>query len=339
MPPGGARLGYDHWEAFNFHVQFRNPYYYTDDPTRRIWEGYETDMETARAIAFMRERRARREPFLLMVAPHPPHPPFRRDWCPPGYLEKIPRELAWAPNVPKDHALRRSPLKARCYFAMAKNVDDNVGRLLRFLEESGLGEETIFVFTADHGEMLGSHNRMNKMVPYAESVNIPMIIRWPGHVPAGRRTGALHGPLDHMPTLCRLAGLEAPDTADGMDLSPVVLGRGGADRDALLMATYVSHWNHFQTGTRWPEWRGIKTRRHTYARWLDGREELYDNLADPHQLRDLASGRRDEKTLAWMRARLKELLAEAHDQFLPGTAYGEWYDEERNLLRTGLGPV
>ena len=72
---------------------------------------------------------------------------------------------------------------------MAKNFDDSLGRVLDFLDKSGLAENTILVLTSDHGDMLGSHGRENKMVPYREAVNIPCIIRWPGRIPAGRRGG------------------------------------------------------------------------------------------------------------------------------------------------------
>jgi arylsulfatase A-like enzyme len=222
---------------------------------------------------------------------------------------------------------------------MSKNVDDNVARLLTFLDEAGLSADTIVVLTADHGEMLGSHNRMNKMVPYREAVRIPLVVRWPGHVPAGIRSDALYAPIDHMPTVCRLAGLDVPRTADGTDLSREVLGRGDVHRDAVLMMNYVSHWDYFDSGTNWPEWRGIKTKQHTYVKWLAGPEELYDDGADPYQMDNLAEGQRDLPTLRKMRARLKDLLAKAHDEFLPGTAYADWYDDERNLVRTALGPV
>ena len=65
---------------------------------------------------------------------------------------------------------------------MAKNFDDNLGRLMDFLDRSGLSENTILVVTSDHGEMFGSHGRRNKMVPYREAVNIPCIVRWPGRI-------------------------------------------------------------------------------------------------------------------------------------------------------------
>jgi len=338
VPPGPQRQGYDYWAAFNFHSTFRNAFYYRDTPKRLIMPRYETDSEMDMAIEYMRTRVHSRRPFFLMVAPHPPHPPWRPDACPRGCLDRVKPVLDWRPNVGENRgSANHDP---RCYYAMIVNVDDNMGRLMRFLDESGLAENTILVFTADHGEMLGSHNRFNKMVPYEEAVSVPLIIRWPRRTPAGARTDCLYTPMDHMPTLLSLAGIPVPDAADGMDLSAVTLGRRGPQQESALMMNYVAHWDYFDSGTQWPEWRGVRTKSHTYVKWLkDGREELYGNLADPYQMRNLAEGEKDVDTLKKMRARLKELLAEAHDEFLPGTSYADWYDDRRNLVRTALGPV
>jgi len=339
VPPGPSRLGYDHWQAYNFHTAFNLPWYYGDEPRKLLMPGYETDGETGLAIDFMTECREVGEPFMLTVAPHPPHPPFTPRVCPPGYLEQIPDELHHPPNVPADHLRRTDPLALRCYLAMCRNADDNVGRIIDFLDASGLSDDTIVVLTSDHGEQHGSHGMINKMVPYAESVDIPLIMRWPGRIAGGATSTELFTPMDHMATLCGLTGFDVPETSDGLDLSGAVLGRGGTGRDAALMMNYSSHWDFFQSGSRWPEWRGVRTRRHTYVKWLDGREELYDNLEDPHQMVNLVEGRRDLPTMTRLRSTLRELLADAHDEFLPGTAYADWFDDQRNLVRTALGPV
>ncbi|HSW44785.1 MAG TPA: sulfatase [Phycisphaerae bacterium] len=339
VPPGPARLGYEHWQAYNFHSDFHNAFYYEDTPKRLFMPTFETDAEIDMTIAFMRRQQEAGKPFFLMVAPHPPHPPFSAKDCPAGYLEKIRPDLIWSPNVPEDHQYRRDQLKPRCYFAMCKNFDDNLGRLLDFMDRSGLAKDTVLVVTSDHGEMLGSHGRINKMVPYREAVNIPCIVRWPGHIPAGRRLDVLQTPMDHFPTLCGLAGIEPPSTCDGLDLSGPLLGTKNVDRDAVLMMNYVSNWDYFDSGTTWPEWRGLRTQRYTYAKWLDGKEELYDNRDDPWQMKNLADNPDAQPVLKKLRPRLAELLAEAHDEFLPGTAYADWYDDERVLVRTALGPV
>jgi arylsulfatase A-like enzyme len=230
-------------------------------------------------------------------------------------------------------------MEMRYYLAMAKNVDDNLGRLMDYLETSGLAADTIVVFTADHGDMNGSHGRVNKMVPYAEAMNLPLIVRWPHRIAPGSRSDALHTPMDHLPTLCGLAGLTIPSEVDGADLSRTILGQGGDSREEVLIGNYTSNWDFFQTGTAWPEWRGVKTKQYTYCQWLAGGEELYDNLADPYQMNNLAAAAAEPANLNRLRSRMKDLLALAHDDFRPGTGYGEWYDDKRNLLRTGLGPV
>jgi hypothetical protein len=109
------------------------------------------------------------------------------------------------------------------------------------------------------------------------------------------------------------------------------------------MSNYSANWDYFRTaspgGDVWPEWRGVKTKRYTYARWLSGDIELYDDESDPYQLTNLAEDPTHAPTVRELEARLKELLAEAHDEFLPGNAYIDWVDSERNVIRTGLGPV
>ncbi len=339
VPPGPDRLGYQHWEAYNFHVSFNNYWFYRDEPTKIFSEKYESDTETDQAIAYMESRGNDEQPFFLMVAPHPPHNPFRVSHNPPGYLEQIPETLHDSPNVPEDHPRRTDPFERRCYLAMCKNMDDNLGRILDFLDSSRLAQDTIVIFTADHGEQHGSHNLINKMAPYNESVNVPLIVRWPGHTEAGSVRDDIYSGLDHMPTLCALAGLNAPETADGIDMSEAVLGARGADREPALMMNYSSHWDYFQTQTLWPEWRAVRDPQFTYIKWLSGKEELFDNLEDPYQMRNLAEGGQDLPRMNRMREQMAGLLAEAHDEFLPGTAYAEWFDNERNLVRNALGPV
>lgn len=336
-PPGLRRKGFQHWAAYNFHMNFADAWYFRDTPEQLFMPRYETDYETDLAINFMKRHLDSPDPFFLAVAPHPPHPPWNEQQCPRGHLEKVKPRLDWRPNVPQEFdTKRRDP---RAYFAMTSNIDANIGRLMRFLDESGLAHNTVVVFTSDHGEMLWSHNRTNKMVPYEESISVPLIIRWPGHTSAGTESDALYTWMDHMPSLLSLAGIEVLTEIDGIDLSEAIFGRPARQRDAALIANYVSDYNYFDSGTHFPEWRGVRTKSHTYVKWLDGKQELYDNLSDPYQMRNLAQDQQDLPALQKMRSTLKGLLAEAHDEFLPGTAYADWYDDRRNLIRTALGPV
>lgn len=337
-PPGPQRLGFRHWEAYNYHTDFQNYWFYRDEPQRIVTGRYETDVLTEQAIAYMRERVRDGRPFLLFVAPHPPHPPFAPANCPPGYLEQVPLPTSWRPNVPPPIA-RLLAHDVQCYLAMIRHLDDCVGRLLSFLNDSGLSESTVLVLTSDHGELHGSHGLTGKMNPYAESVDVPLFFRWPGTIPAGSRANVPYTPFDHMPTLCSLAGIDPPASADGTDLSPVFFGERASERDGVLMMNYVSRLANFGSGQPRPEWRAVRTERHTYVKWLDGRETLFDNAEDPYQLRDLAGEGAARTIHERLRARLAVLLAEAHDEFLPGTDYAAWYATGRSLVRTALGPV
>jgi arylsulfatase A-like enzyme len=337
VPPGPARMGWQYWAAYNFHANFNKAFYYRDTPERLFMPKFETDSETDFAIDYIKSHASSGKPFFITVSPHPPHPPWRPDQTPPGSLGKTPKDLHWRQNT---KGRREGKLNdPHCYFAMLQNADENFGRVLQFLDDSHLAENTIVVFTSDHGEMLASQGRYNKMVPYSEAVDVPLIVRWPKHVRAGSKSDALYTPMDHLPTLARLCGLDVPDIVNGKDLSGHVLGRGGAQRESALMMNYVSHWDYPESGTDWPEWRGVRTRQHTYVRWLNGAEELYDNAADPYQFRNLYDGRQAPDLLRRMRASLKDLLAESHDDFPPGTAYRQWFTLERNMVRNAVGKV
>ena len=344
VPPGPRRLGFAHWEAYNFHADSPRYWFYRDEPQRIFADGYETDVLADQAIAFLEARRRDERPFLLVMSPHAPHPPLDPAHCPPGYLEQVRRDLEFRPNVPADARVRREPLPARCYYAMIRNLDDAVGRVLRALDEGGLGESTLVIFTGDHGEMLWSRGLAGKQYPYRESIQVPLIARWPGVVPAGARSDALFTPMDHLPTLCGLAGIAVPGYLDGRDMGAALRGADGGPREAALLMNAVPTFRSFrhrpESGRRSvAEWRGVQTTRFTYVRWRTGAEELYDNREDPYQLRDVAGDGGYAGALADLRERLPRLMAEAHDEFLAGPDYADWYDKERNLLRTALGPV
>jgi len=145
--------------------------------------------------------------------------------------------------------------------------------------------------------------------------------------------------MDHFPTLAGLCGIDVPDIVDGMNLSAAALGKKGPERDVALMMNYVSHWDYPETMTEWPEWRGIRTKEYTYVKWLTGAEELYDNITDPYQMRNLFDGRRAPAVMQRLRSRLKDLLNESHDEFFPGDRFAEWLTPERDFLRNALGPL
>ena len=227
--------------------------------------------------------------------------------------------------------------QVRTYYAMCTNVDENLGRVLDCLDRTGLADNTIVVFTTDHGEQLGSHGRKSKMVPFEESINIPLLVRWPGNIKPGTVSDALYTPMDHLPTLCALAGLDSPNDLDGMDLSSEILQSGKVQRDDVLIAHYMSTANYCQAQHAELQWRGVRSKTHTYAKNINGAELLFDNIGDPHQMNPLVGDQQHRPMLEAMRKRLKQLLSEAHDDLLPGTQYANWFDETRTVIRTGRG--
>ncbi|MCW0218736.1 MAG: sulfatase-like hydrolase/transferase, partial [Prosthecobacter sp.] len=192
--------------------------------------------------------------------------------------------------------LRRGPLANRfvplggkeevgAYYAAITAIDDQVGRLLKVLKETGADENTIILFTSDHGDMLGSHGLRRKRKPYDESARVPGIIRWPSHVPAGRVVDTLFSHVDMAPTLLSLLGMEVPKVMQGADLSGVALGKMTEGPEAVLMQIFVP----YQPDQIVKPWRGLVTASHTYARYEDEPWLLFDDVKDPHQMTNLAT--------------------------------------------------
>lgn len=340
--PPERRLGFDFWRTLECtHSYFKSAYYHQDEPTPRTWEGYDAFAQTDAACGFIRDRQPDR-PFCLFLSWGPPHDPYV---APPEYMQRFPAaKVELRPNVddfaaaermhaecdtklPAHFAANRKTLTAALgdrsnaairgwyagYLAAIEALDDCVGRLLKTLEETGELDRTIVVFTSDHGDGLGSHRQYGKQMPYEESISIPLLVRHPPAIPAGGRTDALLAPIDIMPTVLALAGVPCP-AVDGRSLADAACGRGVDTRDAVLIQNAVwigTNWIANGTGP----WRGVRTKTHTYARRSDTRKPwmLFDNRADPYQMKNLVDQPGHAALVAKLDARTDELLAEAGD--------------------------
>jgi N-acetylglucosamine-6-sulfatase len=175
----------------------------------------------------------------------------------------------------------------RGYYAMTTGVDEQFGRILDALEAAGQTENTIVVFTSDHGNCLGIHDEISKNNYFEESVRIPLLIRWPGRIRA-RRDEALVSVPDMMPSLLGLMGYAAdiPAGVEGTNFDRLIrTGEGTRPSSQLYF--------RIPPAKTEPALRGVRTGRHTLVveRGGGGRERtvLYDNSKDPYQLRDAAS--------------------------------------------------
>ena len=127
------------------------------------------------------------------------------------------------------------------YYTSLSYVDLQVGRLLRGLDRLNLAERTLVVYVGDNGYMLGQHGRFEKHCFYEPAVRVPMILRWPGTIPAGRRVDELVELVDVLPTALQLLRLPAPPGLHGIDLEPLVLGEPGARGHDEVFSEYLEN--------------------------------------------------------------------------------------------------
>ncbi|HMO26130.1 MAG TPA: sulfatase-like hydrolase/transferase, partial [Tepidisphaeraceae bacterium] len=329
------------WRGYNQHCKYFNGWVNGTDWHPIQWDGYETEALNRFAFKFLDEAQQRDEPFCLFISPQPPHwgePP--EQMAPSRYYEDLPasENLPLDPDVTEfDLPNRRKDL--RQYLAMIRAVDDMVGDLVAQLTRRQLIDNTLLVFTSDHGTQ-GGREQLSfwaKMHPHEASIRVPLIVRWPGMIPAGVRNNSMMSAVDFLPTLASLCGIDAPRGLEGMDLSASWMGQPNAPRrDHTLLMNFGRKHDYFADG--W-EWRGIRTMTHTYARWLNGRTELFDIIADPYQLQNLAGTPAVAALQSDLEQCLTDRLAERADHFGTCTSYRAWHDSLRRVVRNGFGPL
>jgi arylsulfatase A-like enzyme len=256
-------------------------------------------------------------PFTLTVSIGPPHPPMVLPkpyyGMYPAATLSVPASISDprtnSPYIPKRYGLDsyRDPDNVRQmksdYYGLVTLDDDWIGKLLQRLDELGLADHTLVVFTADHGEMLGDHGMMSKFVFYEGSVHIPLILRLPGVIPAGTVVKAPVAQIDLFSTILDYLGKAAP-ASDGRDLRPLIEGHeDGADRIAVSEWPAPSIPGYMITDGRWKLLFG----RDKDARSLDA---LYDLQSDPDELNNLIGNNPDREKHRAEAERMKGLLVQ-----------------------------
>jgi arylsulfatase A-like enzyme len=318
VPKGPGRFGVDDWHVW----ENTNAHYkcFTFDPDTgeqiqaRNWAPI--DM-TDQAIEYVKARGAEHteQPWILFVSYNPPHPPFDP---PQADREANPVEVQkYRPNIKISSDsdtpwLRTSEAfhhAMQGYIGGITGIDEQFGRLLTALDESGQADDTIVVFTSDHGEMLGSHGHKGKVVPWDESNHVPFIVRYPGVTPKGRASKNVFATIDIYPTVCGLAGVPVPPHCQGKNLSDLLRGKRmpstpevvfiqnggsgadtasttvGGDRGARRRRAMAGQDEEEGMGPH--PYRGVRTQQWTYTVSPEGRWLLYDNLANPFQMNNL----------------------------------------------------
>ena len=256
--------------------------------------GFSTDVFTASALTFLDDYAAgeREQPFFAYVAytaPHDPRSPA------PDYIDRYaPEQLPLPPNFVATHpfdlgvmtirdedlgAWPRTPEQIRQqladYYGLITHLDARVGDLLRALENHNLAENTIVVFTSDHGLAIGSHGLLGKQSLYEESMHAPLIMAGPD-LPEQQTRDALVYLYDLLPTLCSLVDVAPPPGIDGYDLSPIIRGEVPEVRGSLFTTYSTTQ-------------RAIKNHRWKLIRYpaID-HTQLFDLQNDPYELHNLA---------------------------------------------------
>ena len=248
------------------------------------------------AVQLLRRYARDDQPFFLAVGLFRPHTPYVAPkkyfdmyplddivvpQVPAGYLQTLPRPARQSLTRKKDQVdlskeLARQAIQA--YYASITFADAQLGRVLDVLDETGLAEDTIVVFTSDHGYHMGEHGHWQKTTLFENAARVPLIVAGPGVRAQGTSTAALAEMVDFYPTLAELCGLQPPEYLSGVSLVPVLSDPSARVRPSAL--------------TQYSSGYSLRTERYRYTQW--GSEgaagiELYDHSSDPQELVNLAN--------------------------------------------------
>jgi len=338
--------GFDHWRILPGQGEYHNPVF-VEMGKRVKHEGYVTDLIGDFSIDWMRGRDTSR-PFLLMCQHKAPH----RNWQPAERhrglyaREDVPRpktlfddyatrsDAARTTEMTVANHLTRDDLKGavapdglsdrdrtewnyqvyiKDYLRCVAAVDENVGRVLDYLDESGLAGNTLVIYTSDQGFFLGDHGWFDKRFMYEESLRMPLLVRWPGRIRPGSVNDELVLNLDFAPTFLDAAGLEPPSDMQGLSFGPMLCGRTPYYwRDAIYYRYYEYPAVHMVKRHY-----GVRTRRYKLIHFYEDIDawEMYDLERDPHEVRNVFA----DPQYAAVRLDLERRLAALKERFADDT--------------------
>ncbi|MFK8059085.1 MAG: sulfatase [Polaribacter sp.] len=283
--PKERRQGFEYWKALECsHNYTKMPYYDNDNTKIKHWKEYSPFAIVKDANKYLEKHAKDKKPFLAVVSIATPHYPHGT--APKKYKKMYPPEsLTINPNVAEEFK-DRSRKELQGYYAHATATDEAIGNLLDKIKELKLSKNTIIVFSADHGEMMGAHGvkPFVKQLAWDEASRVPFLISYPGI--ENQKGKIVNAPLttpDILPSLLVLTNLEIPKDIEGENLSKLIKNPNpDADRVALIMGVAP-----FGANYKDPAYRVIKTKQYTYGRTTKGANMFFDNLNDPYQLNNL----------------------------------------------------
>jgi len=330
--PKGRQRNIDYLYAYNTYDVFR--WHEGDDPRKipRLFDKdykrhsppsgvWSPDFETDIAISFLKNGNRERDmdkPFALFVNYNPPHSPYDSredtDYCSFDHFYKnaSPEErLPQRENVTL--ATPEFEENARVYYSHVSGIDRCVGRLFDVLDSIGQKENTIVVYTSDHGEMLGSHGLMSKNVPYEEATAIPFVIRYPEKL-THRIEPLFLTAVDMMPTILGLSNMDIPDGARGTDYSELLISAEG-ERPSTVLFTQMKR-------------KGVRSKKYLFTVSYKNEDEhgetmLFDIDSDPYQKTNLELSKIPKEDLEELRGELGRWLKKSRDPWYKRRLYSD----------------
>ena len=329
------------------------------DGGRRL-KGYNNDVITTEALNWLKNRRDKSKPFCMLLHPKPPHEPYHppkkyEDFLKDvtvsepatlldDYTGRTPEAIAEImtdnriilgpsfqkrrkqlekenPGITRDELTRAMYQEyIKGYYRLVKSVDDNVGRVLDYLEKSGLDKNTLVLYTSDQGFSLGEHGFYNKQWMYEPSLHQPLLVRLPRVIQAGSVHSSMVNHVDLAPTLLDFAGLPIPSDMQGYSLKPILEGKGDKVRDA-------SYYHFYTHGARLPEMIGVRTERYKLIHYpgMKGiyQWELFDLEKDRDEMYNLYSNPEQAAVKERLKKQLQGLIKGLNDPVVaPGLVDG-----------------
>ncbi len=349
-------VGFDHWTVLPDQGAYHDPLFLEPGGREVVREGYATDLITDLALDWIGAR-DRNRPFLAMIhhkAPHrswepakrhvtlyddttiPEPPTLRDDYVGRSTAAVEARMRLWSltetdlkglvpPGLTEDEELVwRYQRYIKDYLRCVTALDENVTRLLDALDDEGLADDTVVVYTSDQGFFLGDHGWYDKRFMYEESLRMPLLVRFPREVTAGTSSAAIVLNVDFAQTFLDLAGVTPTRPMQGRSLRPILRGEAPADWRTSM---YYRYWMHADSSHRVWAHRGVRTDRHKLIHYYSEplnqpgawdephpeEWELFDLVADPFELRSLHDDPTHAGVLADLRAELDRLSDEVGD--------------------------
>ena len=349
--------GFDYWNILPGQGLYVDPVMIENGKTNKL-KGYVSDLIGDISIEWLKNRDASK-PFCLMSQPKAPH----REWTSsPKYTNlfadvdlPLPdtfnddykgRSRALPEATMRMEHLRKTDLKAEVppglsteaekkwryqryikdYLRCIASMDENVGRILDYLDQSGLATNTIVIYTSDQGFFLGDHGWFDKRFMYEESLRMPLVIRWPGHIKPSSTNHAMVMNIDFAPTLLEAAGASVPKDMQGRSFLASLDGRKLKDWRTSMYYRYYHYPGDHQVQPHY----GVRTDRYKLIYYNKLAEwELYDLEKDPRELRNVYTDKSYAGTVKKLKAELARLRKDLddRDQFAEELSNGSVFKE------------